>query len=100
MEKYLTYHEVYDYTAECYGINASIGGFVKKIIDENKYGQCMIDVANVLEDMNVMMHRYSVDGDLSIASRPITNKPVKAIMELYLNKRTEHIRQLDGTRAN
>ena len=100
MEKYLTYHEVYDYTAECYGINASIGGFVKKIIDENKDGQCMIDVAKILEDMNVMMHRYSVDGDLSIASRPITNKPVKAIMELYLNKRTEHIRQLDGTRAN
>lgn len=100
MEKYLTYAEIYDYTAESYGINASIGGFIKRIIDENKYGQCVLDVAKVLEDMNVMMHRYSTDGDPFIACRPISYEPVKTIMEHHLNKRVEYIRQLDSTRAN
>lgn len=96
----MSYYEVSDFVAECYGINAAIGGFTKRIIDENKDGQCMIDVAKILEDMNVMMHRYSTDGDSSIAKNPITHKSVQVIMEFYLNKRIEQIQQLDNARAH
>ncbi len=93
MENCLTLSEVMDYTAECSGINREIGDFVKHLIDTDEYGQCMFDVAKVLDDMNVMMHRRSTDGDSSIASRPICYEPVETIMNAYLISRAESVRQ-------
>lgn len=100
MENTLSLYEVMDYTAECYGLNKALGGFVKHIIDENKNGQCMFDVAKVLDDMTTMMYRHSTDGDPAIADRTIHYEAVKVIMDSYLVQRADYLRQLDSARLN
>lgn len=88
--KKLDFYTIYDRVAEGAYINRVLGSYAKRLIDENQSGQCMFDVALMLDDVETMMHRYAIDGDTEKASRKIHFPMVEGIMTHYLDALISH----------
>ena len=86
----LDYYTLSDKACESIYINRVLGAFAKKLIDEDKYGQCIFEIALMLDDLETMMNRLAIDGNAEKANRKIHFPVVEDIMKEYMNLLAAH----------